>query len=388
MQQPDRFERISLANVPSPCYIIDELALEKNCKILYEVQNRTGCKILLALKGFSVFSMFPLIRKYLHGTCASGLYEARLGKERFGKEVHVFAPAYDDREFSQLLKISDHIVFNSLGQWERLRPLVEKSRRKISCGIRINPEYSEIKLDIWNACARYSRFGVKASDFHSVPEGIEGLHFHALCEQNSDTLERVLAVIEKKFGKYLSQVQWVNFGGGHLITRPDYDIDRLCRIITDFRRKYNVDVYMEPGEAVGLNAGILLARVLDIVRNDVEIAILDVSAWAHIPDILTAPLTAPYKPDIIGGGEPSQLKNTYRLASRSCMSGDILGDYSFPQPLHRGSNIMFSDMASYSAVSNNFFNGIPLPAIAILTKSKDVRIVRQFGYEDYEARLS
>jgi carboxynorspermidine decarboxylase len=388
MRRESRFEGLSLARVPSPCYVIDELAIEENCQILDKVQKRTGCKILLALKGFSVFSLFPLIRKYLHGTCASGLYEARLGKEKFGKEVHVFAPAYNDHEFAQLLQISDHIVFNSLDQWERLRPLVEKNRRKISCGIRINPEYSEITTNLWNPCAKYSRFGVKASDFHSVPEGIEGLHFHALCEQNSDTLERVLAVIEKKFGKYLSQVQWVNFGGGHLITRPDYDIDRLCRIITDFRRKYNVDVYMEPGEAVGLNAGILLARVLDIVRNDVEIAILDVSAWAHIPDILTAPLTAPYKPDIIGGGEPSQLKNTYRLASRSCMSGDILGDYSFPQPLHRGSNIMFSDMASYPAVSNNIFNGIPLPAIAILTKSKDVRIVRQFGYEDYEARLS
>jgi len=388
MRRESRFEGLSLARVPSPCYVIDELAIEENCQILDKVQKRTGCKILLALKGFSVFSLFPLIRKYLHGTCASGLYEARLGKEKFGKEVHVFAPAYNDHEFAQLLQISDHIVFNSLDQWERLRPLVEKNRRKISCGIRINPEYSEITTNLWNPCAKYSRFGVKASDFHSVPEGIEGLHFHALCEQNSDTLERVLAVIEKKFGKYLSQVQWVNFGGGHLITRPDYDIDRLCRIITDFRGKYGVDVYMEPGEAVGLNAGILLARVLDIVRNEVEIAILDVSAWAHIPDILTAPLTAPYKPDIIGGGEPSQLKNTYRLASRSCMSGDILGDYSFPQPLHRGSNIMFSDMASYPAVSNNIFNGIPLPAIAILTKSKDVRIVRQFGYEDYEARLS
>ena len=388
MRRESRFEGLSLARVPSPCYVIDELAIEENCQILDKVQKRTGCKILLALKGFSVFSLFPLIRKYLHGTCASGLYEARLGKEKFGKEVHVFAPAYNDHEFAQLLQISDHIVFNSLDQWERLRPLVEKNRRKISCGIRINPEYSEITTNLWNPCAKYSRFGVKASDFHSVPEGIEGLHFHALCEQNSDTLERVLAVIEKKFGNHLSKVKWVNFGGGHHITRPDYDIDRLCRIITDFRRKYNVDVYMEPGEAVGLNAGILLARVLDIVRNDVEIAILDVSAWAHIPDILTAPLTAPYKPDIIGGGEPSQLKNTYRLASRSCMSGDILGDYSFPQPLHRGSNIMFSDMASYPAVSNNIFNGIPLPAIAILTKSKDVRIVRQFGYEDYEARLS
>ena len=385
MRRESRFEGLSLAQVPSPCYVIDEQAIEENCQILDEVQRRTGCKILLALKGFSVFSMFPIIRKYLHGTCASGLFEARLAKEKFGKELHVFAPAYSDHEFAQLLQISDHIVFNSLGQWERLRPLIEKNRRKISCGIRINPEYSEITTDLWNPCARYSRFGVKASDFHSVPEGIEGLHFHALCGQNSDTLERVLAVIEKKFGKFLSQVKWVNFGGGHHITRPDYDIDRLCRIVKDFRTKYGVDVYMEPGEAVGLNAGILLARVLDIVRNEVEIAILDVSAWAHIPDILAA---APYKPDIIGAGKPNQLEHTYRLASRSCMSGDIIGDYSFPRPLHRGSRIMFSDMVKYAVVSNNVFNGMPLPSIAILKKSNKIRIVRQFGYEDYEARLS
>ena len=384
MRRESRFEGLSLARVPSPCYVIDELAIEENCQILDKVQKRTGCKILLALKGFSVFSLFPLIRKYLHGTCASGLFEARLGKEKFGKEVHVFAPAYDDREFAQLLKISDHIVFNSLSQWERLRPLVEKSRRKISCGIRINPEYSEITTGLWNPCARYSRFGVKAHDFRSVPEGIEGLHFHALCQQNSDTLERLLAVIEKKFGNYLSKVQWVNFGGGHHITRPDYDIERLCRIITAFRRKYGVDVYMEPGEAVGLNAGILLARVLDIVRNEVEIAILDISAWAHIPDILAAS----YRPDIIGGGEPGERRYTYRLASRSCMSGDIIGDYSFSRPLHRGSSIMFSDMAKYAVVSNNVFNGMPLPSIAILTKFNRIRTIRRFGYEDYEGRLS
>ena len=384
MRRESRFEGLSLARVPSPCYVIDELAIEENCQILDKVQKRTGCKILLALKGFSVFSLFPLIRKYLHGTCASGLYEARLGKEKFGKEVHVFAPAYNDHEFAQLLQISDHIVFNSLDQWKRLRPLVEKNRRKISCGIRINPEYSEITTNLWNPCAKYSRFGVKASDFHSVPEGIEGLHFHALCGQNSDTLERVLDVIEKKFGNHLSKVKWVNFGGGHHITRPDYDIDRLCRIITDFRRKYNVDVYMEPGEAVGLNGGIFLARVLDIVRNEVEIAILDTSAWAHIPDILAAS----YRPDIIGGGKPGELEYTYRLASRSCMSGDIIGDYSFSRPLHSGSNIMFSDMAKYSVVSNNIFNGIPLPSIAILAKSNKIRILRKSGYEDYEGRLS
>ena len=384
VRQPNKFERISLAQVPSPCYVIDEQAIEENCQILDEVQRRTGCKILLAMKGFSVFCMFPIIRKYLHGTCASGLFEARLAKEKFGKELHVFAPAYSDHEFAQLLQISDHIVFNSLGQWERLRPLLEKNRRKISCGIRINPEYSEITTDLWNSCARYSRFGVKARDFHSVPEGIDGLHFHALCQQNSDTLERLLAVIEKKFGNHLSKVKWVNFGGGHHITRPDYDIDRLCRIIADFRRKHGVDVYMEPGEAVGLNAGILLARVLDIVRNEVEIAILDVSAWAHIPDILAAS----YRPDIIRGGKPGELEYTYRLASRSCMSGDIIGDYSFPRPLHRGSRIMFSDMVKYAVVSNNVFNGMPLPSIAILKKSNKIRIVRQFGYEDYEGRLS
>jgi carboxynorspermidine decarboxylase len=384
MRRESRFEGLSLARVPSPCYVIDELAIEENCQILDEVQKRTGCKILLALKGFSVFSLFPLIRKYLSGTCASGLYEARLGKEEFRKEVHVFAPAYDDHEFAQLLPISDHIVFNSLAQWERLRPLVEKNRRKISCGIRINPEYSEVSTDLWNPCARYSRFGVKANDFHSVPEGIEGLHFHALCGQNSDTLERLLAVIEEKFGNHLSQVKWVNFGGGHNVTGPGYDIDRLCRIITDFRREYGVDVYMEPGEAVALNAGILVATVLDIVRSEIEIAILDISAYAHMPDILAT--SSRY--EIIGGGKPNQSKYTYRLASRSCLSGDIIGDYSFPQPLHRGSRIMFSDMASYSVQSNNWFNGIPLPAVAILTKSNKVKIVRQSSYEDYKARFS
>ena len=384
MRRPNRFKKLRLDSVPSPCYIIDELAIEENCRILYKVQKRTGCRILLALKGFAVFSLFPIVSKYLHGTCASGLHEARLGKEEFGKEVHVFAPAYDDHEFDQLLKISDHIVFNSLPQWERLRPLVEKNPRKISCGIRINPEYSEISTDLWNPCSRYSRFGVKAEDLESVPEGIEGLHFHAMSQQDSDTLERLIAVIEKKFGDQLSQVKWVNFGGGHLVTSPGYDIDRLCRVITDFRKKHGVDVYMEPGEAVALNAGILLATVLEIVRNEVEIAILDVSPWAHMQDILTTS----YRPEVIGAGEPNQYKHMYRLASRSCLSGDIIGDYSFKKPLQRGSKIMFFDNASYSVVSNNVFNGLSLPAIAILTESQEIRIVHQSGYRDYKSRLS
>jgi len=383
MQRQDRYNERVLAQAPSPCYVIDELAIEDNCRVLAGVQARTGCRILMALKGFTIPDLFPLISGYLHGTCASGLYEARLGRERFGKEVHAFAPAYDDREFEELLKIADHIVFNSIGQWERRRPLVEGNPRKISCGIRINPEYSEIPIGLWDPCAKYSRFGVKAEDMKGVPEGIEGLHFHALCQQNSDSLERLIEVVEKKFGRHLSRVKWVNFGGGQLITAPNYDVDLLCRVISRFREEHGVDVYMEPGEAVALDAGVLSATVLDIIHNEMDIAILDISAWAHVQDVLTGS----YKLDVIGGEEPGKLEHTYRLASRSCLSGDILGDFSFERPLKRGSIIAFSDLASYSVVSNNMFNGIPLPAIAILTKTDELRIVRRSRYEDYESRL-
>ncbi|UCE92199.1 MAG: carboxynorspermidine decarboxylase [Methanobacteriota archaeon] len=373
-----------LAEVPSPCYIIDERAIEENCQILGRIQDATGCKILMALKGFTVPDLFPLIGRYLQGTCASGLYEARLGKEEFRKEVHAFAPAYDDLEFRGLLELSDHIVFNSLAQWERLRPLVEECPREISCGIRINPEYSEISIGLWDPCARYSRFGVKADDLKSVPDGIEGLHFHALCQQDSVSLEKLLKVVEEKFGRHLSKVEWVNFGGGQLITAPDYDVDRLCRVISDFRAEHGVDVYMEPGEAVAFDAGVLMATVLDIVHNEMDIAILDISAWAHVQDVL---MTS-YKLEAVGGDEPGKLKHTYRLASRSCLSGDILGDFSFEEPLQRGSKVMFSDLASYSVVSNNSFNGIPLPAIVVLTGSDEVRIVRRPSYEDFASRLS
>jgi carboxynorspermidine decarboxylase len=372
-----------LADIPSPCYIIDEQAIEDNCQILDGVQKATGCKILMALKGFTVPDLFPMIAKYLHGTCASGLYEARLGKEEFRKEVHAFAPAYDDVEFRGLLEISDHIVFNSLAQWERFRPLVEGCPREISCGIRINPEHSEIRVGLWDPCARYSRFGVKADDLKRIPEGIEGLHFHALCQQNSDSLEKLLRVVEEKFGEHLSKVRWVNFGGGQLITSPDYDVDRLCRIISDFRAEHGVDVYMEPGEAVAFDAGTLMATVLDVVRNEMDIAILDISAWAHVQDVLMSS----YELEAVGGEEPGKLEHTYRLASRSCLSGDILGDFSFEKPLHRGSKIMFSDLASYSVVSNNMFNGIPSPAIAVLTKSNEIRVVRKPSYEDFISRL-
>ena len=384
MQRTSSLDEGLLAEIPSPCYIIDEQAIEDNCKVLDGVQEATGCKILMALKGFTVPDLFPMIGKYLHGTCASGLYEARLGREEFRKEVHAFAPAYDDNEFRGLLEISDHIVFNSLAQWDRLRPLVEECPRKISCGIRINPEYSEIRVGLWDPCARYSRFGVKADDLKRMPDGMEGLHFHALCQQNSDSLEKLLRVVDKKFGQHLSKVKWVNFGGGQLITAPDYDVDRLCRIVSKFRDEHGVDVYLEPGEAVAFDAGVLMATVLDIVHNEMDIAILDISAWAHVQDVLMSS----YKLEAVGGDDPGKLEHTYRLASRSCLSGDILGDFSFERPLRRGSKVMFSDLASYSVVSNNMFNGIPLPAIAVLTKSEEIRVIRESRYEDFASRLS
>ncbi len=379
-----RIQEILASNVLSPSYIVDEVALEYNLQILDSVQKKTGCKILLALKGFAMFSTFPQVRQYLTGVCASGLYEARLGREEFGKEVHVFAPAYGKDEFKQLLPIADHIVFNSFAQWDQFRPLVQKAKKKVSCGIRINPEYSEIEVQLYNPCAKYSRFGVKAEDFKQVPEGIEGIHFHTMCEQNSDVLERTLVVIEKKFGKFLSQVKWVNFGGGHHITRKDYDVERLCHLIVAFKKKYSTEVYIEPGEAVALNAGILVATVLDFVHNDMDIAILDTSAEAHMPDVLAMP----YRPEILGAGKPNEFKHTYRLAGTTCLAGDVIGDYSFPAPLQRGSKLAFLDMAHYSMVKNTTFNGIPLPAIGIYTKDNQVKIVRKFEYEDYKNRLS
>ena len=383
MERRDRFTTEALAELPSPCYVIDERAMEDNCRTLDEVQRRTGCRVLMALKGFAVSDLFPMIGGYLSGICASGLYEARLGRERFGKEVHVFAPAYDDLEFEQLLEIVDHVVFNSVAQWERRRPAVEAGPRKVSCGIRINPEHSDIPTSLWDPCARYSRFGVKAADLRSLPEGIEGLHFHALCQQDSDALERLLAKVEEGFGHLLSEVEWVNFGGGQLVTAPWYDVDRLCGIVTDFKERHGVDVYLEPGEAVAYDAGILLSTVLDIVRNEMEIAILDISAWNHLQDILTSP----WRPEVIGGRAYGESDYSYRLASRSCLSGDIIGDYSFERALQRGTRVMFADLASYSVVSNNVFNGIPLPAVAVLRRSGEVDLLHRAGYEDYVSRL-
>ena len=376
---------LSAPGLPSPCYLLDEAALERNLRVLAAVRSRSGASILLALKGFAMFSLFPLIRRYLDGVCASSLDEARLGREEFGKEVHLYAPAYRPDEFSALLRYADHLVFNSLEQWERFRPRVQAGRRRISCGLRINPEHSEVKTALYDPCGRFSRLGSTAAALAGRRlDGLEGLHFHTLCELDSDALERTLAAVEAKFGPYLDGLAWVNFGGGHHITRPGYDRDRLVRLVRDFAARHRCRVYLEPGEAVALNAGVLVATVLEIARNEMEIAILDTSAAAHLPDVLEMP----YRPRIAGAGEPGRYLHTYRLAGLSCLAGDVIGDYSFPKPLRPGDRIALLDMGHYTMVKNNTFNGVRLPAIAIRRRSGRIRVVRRFGYSDYRGRLS
>ena len=382
----NRYLHLNLDRVPTPCFVLDEAALKRNLSVLASVQDRTGCKILLALKGFAMFSVFPLIRKTLFGVCASSPHEARLGREEFGREVHTFAAAYSDKDIRQILAVSDHVVFNSFAQWERFRPMVRASDRLVSCGIRVNPAHSEVEIPIYDPCAPCSRLGVLREQFEGQSlEGISGLHFHTLCEKNSDALERTLERFEDQFKEYIPQMKWINFGGGHHITRPDYDVDRLCRLISNFKSKYGKVVYLEPGEAVALNAGYLVGSVLDIVHNEMDIAILDTSAATHMPDVLEMP----YRPDIIGAGQPGEKSHTYRLAGLSCLAGDIIGDYSFDRPLALGNKLVFCDMAHYSMVKTNTFNGIQLPSIAIYQPETDnFSIIREFGYADFKGRLS
>ncbi len=377
---------IDFSALPTPCYVVDEGLLEKNLQILDSVQRRTGCRILLAQKGFSMFAAYPLVGKYLSGVTSSSLFEARLGREEMGKEVHVYAPAYVEAEFDELLSYCDHIVFNSFGQWlkykDRVRGVQSKS---IQCGIRINPEYSELKMPMYDPCYRNSRMGVTLANFRpDLLDGIDGLHFHTMCEQNSDTLERTVKVVDEKFGSYIRNMKWLNLGGGHHITRPDYDIDTLVRTILFLKEKYGVDIYLEPGEAVALNTGFLVARVLDIVENGMQLAILDTSAACHMPDVLEVP----YRPEIIGAGKPDEYAHTYRLGGHTCLSGDVIGDYSFPQPLMPGDRLVFCDMAHYSMVKNNTFNGVNLPSIALYSESEGLRIIKRFGYADFRSRLS
>ena len=370
--------------VPTPAYVIDEAKLVHNLEILKSVQDRTGCKVLLAQKAFSMYATYPLISQYLAGTTASGLYEAKLGREEFGGEVHVFAPAFKDADLEEILEIADHIVFNSERQ---LRKHIDKCRAAgVSIGLRINPECStQDDHALYDPCAVGSRFGVRIDQFsEDLLDLVDGLHFHTLCEQNSDDLKTTLEAVEAKFGPYLHRIKWLNMGGGHHVTREDYDLDLLISSIQQMQEKYGLEVYIEPGEAIALNAGYLVTEVLDIVENGIETLVLDASATCHMPDVLEMP----YRPPLRNGYEAGEKARTYRLSSNTCLTGDIIGDYSFEKPVVIGDKLYFEDMAIYSFVKNNTFNGIGLPSLVLMDQTGDCRIVKSFGYEDFKGRLS
>lgn len=371
------------SELPTPCYLIDEGAIISNLEILRALREDTHCKILLAQKAFSLYALYPLISRYIDGVCASGLYEARLGAEEMRAQTHVFCAAYAPRDIPELAKICSHIVFNSMTQAERFHR--EASAHGASLGLRINPQFStQTGHAIYDPCSKGSRLGITAANFpETLPDWIEGLHFHTLCEQNSDALEATLCAVEEKFGKHLKRIKWINFGGGHHITRADYDIARLKRCINKMADKYGLEVYLEPGEAVALNAGELISEVLDIVENDGKIALLDASAACHMPDVIEMP----YTPPLANAGKPGEKKFDYTLAGATCLAGDVIGKYSFKAPLKIGDRVKFQDMAIYSFVKNNTFNGMPLPALAVKDKSGDCKIIKTFGYEDFKSRL-
>lgn len=383
------FSKLDLQRLPSPCFVVDEVAVERNLRIMRQVADASGARILAALKAFSMWRLAPLISRYLDGTCASGLHEARLGSEHYGGEVHVFSAAYSEAGLREILAIADHVVFNSCTQWQRFQPLVNSARSHrpaLQFGLRINPEHSEGTVPIYDPCAPGSRLGIPLSQLdESVLDGISGLHFHTLCEQDFPPLQRTVAAVEEKFGHLLPSMEWVNFGGGHHISRPGYQLDELVELIKTFSAKYGVQVYLEPGEAVAIGTGILVAEVLDITWNELDQAILDTSATCHMPDTLEMP----YRPDVLGAGEPAQLAHTYRLGGLTCLAGDVIGDYSFDRPLQVGQRLVFSDMAHYTMVKTTTFNGTQLPAIALWNSLTDeLELVREFGYSDFRERLS
>lgn len=371
-------------NVKTPCFVVDEKRLTDNLEILKDVSERAGCKILLAQKAFSMFYVYPLISKYLAGTTASGLYEARLGKEKFEGETHVFSPAYREDEFEEILKYADDIVFNSPKQVKKYAQKAKDLGKSV--GLRVNPECSTQEGHaIYDPCSPGSRLGTTLKNFdESILPFLDGLHFHTLCEQNSDDLETTAKAFEEKFGKYLKDMKWVNFGGGHHITRKDYDREKLISVVKHFRKKYDVEVYLEPGEAVVLNAGFLVSTVLETMNNGMDIAILDTSAACHMPDVLEMP----YRPPLMNSGEPNEKEFTYRLGGPTCLAGDVIGDYSFDKPLNEGDKVVFEDMALYTMVKTNTFNGMPLPSILYRKQGGETVTVKTFGYEDFVSRLS
>lgn len=373
------------SKIDTPCYLVDEKKLIDNLEILKKVEEQSGCHILLAQKAFSMFHLYPLIGQYISGTTASGLYEARLGKEEMGKENHVFAPAYKEEHMKELVTICDHILFNSVAQYEKYKELC----KDVSVGLRVNPMCStQEDHAIYDPCAKGSRLGVTKEqlpdDLPWGEGGIEGLHFHTLCEQNCDDLIITVKSVEEQFGHILHKVKWLNMGGGHHITREDYQRQDLIDLIIRLRQTYDVEVYLEPGEAIALNAGYLVTEVMDIVHNDMDILVLDASAACHMPDVLEMP----YRPPLRGGYEANEKAYTYRLSSLTCLAGDVIGDYSFEQPVQIGDRLIFEDMAIYSMVKNNTFNGIPLPDIGVLKENGQIEIVKRFSYENFKTRLS
>lgn len=371
-------------NVKTPCFVVDEKRLTDNLEILKDVSQRAGCKILLAQKAFSMFYAYPLISKYLVGTTASGLYEARLGKEKFGGETHVFSPAYREDEFEEILKYADDIVFNSPKQVKKYAQKAKSLGKSV--GLRVNPECSTQEGHaIYDPCSPGSRLGTTLANFdETILPLLDGLHFHTLCEQNSDDLETTAKAFEEKFGKYLKGMKWLNFGGGHHITRKDYHREKLISVVKHFREKYDVEVYLEPGEAVVLNAGFLVSTVLETMNNGMDIAILDTSAACHMPDVIEMP----YRPPLMNSGEPNEKAFTYRLGGPTCLAGDVIGDYSFDGPLKEGDRVVFEDMALYTMVKTNTFNGMPLPSILYRKNDGEIITVKTFGYEDFVSRLS
>lgn len=386
----------------TPAFVVDERLLSKNLSILSNVKARTNCRVLLAQKAFSMFSVYPLLRQALDGCCASSVHEARLAREEFGGEVHAFAAAFSEAEMVELATLIDGITFNSFNQWKKFRQLIApKTISKIECGLRVNPEHSEGQVPLYDPCAPCSRLGILRSAFKDESlDGLSGLHFHNLCEQNADSLERTLKTFETGFGDLIPRFKWVNFGGGHHITREDYDVDLLCQLVSDFQQRYGVLVYLEPGEAVALNTGVLVAEVLDVICNEMPIAILDTSCTCHMPDVLEMPYRPRVRRDHVNevcveaptdteyGGEPGAKAYTIRLAGPSCLAGDIIGDYSFNTPLKTGDRLVFEDMAHYTMVKTTTFNGIRLPSIYLRQSDGKLRLIKHFGYEDFKNRLS
>ena len=375
------------SRVPSPAFVVDLSRLRRNLEHLRRIKEQAGCRILLAQKGFSMWATYPLIAQYLDGTCSSGPWEALLAREKFpGGEIHVYSPAYTEADFAEITPFADHLSFNSVRQWRAGQQAIKASGRRIECALRVNPQVSTGGVEMYDPCVAGSRLGLPASELEGMDlSGLDGLHFHTLCEQNSDALEATLAGVEEKFGHLLRKVKWLNMGGGHHITRADYDVERLIRLVRGIREKYGIEVYLEPGEAIALGTGVLFSTVIDTVHNGLDIGILDVSVTCHMPDCLEMP----YRPDIRGSGMAGEKACTFRLGGGTCLAGDVISDYSFDAPLQPGQRMIFEDMAHYTMVKTTMFNGVKHPVLCLWDPElDDLKVVRRFAYEDFRDRMS